>query len=223
MAHPELIVMLTHNDKTAPNSKEIFLSAKDAPATFWGFKDEGLSVAEMKELVVLMKAAGKITFVECLAFDEEKGLAAAKVAVECGFDYMMGSLYFDSIGEYTEAHGMKYLPFIGDQRGATLYGTLEEIVADAVATARKKVYGVDLCGYRWVGDPEQLIPAVCKAVTEETGKPVCCVGSVDSYQRLDVMKSAGLWAFSIGGAFFEDKFGEGFSRQIAVVDEYLKK
>ena len=32
MAKPELIVMLTWNDKTVADAKEIFLAAKDAPA-----------------------------------------------------------------------------------------------------------------------------------------------------------------------------------------------
>ena len=30
-------------------------------------------------------------------------------------------------------------------------------------------------------------------------------------------------AFSIGGAFFEEKFGKTFAEQIAVVEDYLKK
>lgn len=43
MARPELIVMLTWNDKTVENAKELFLESKDAPAKFWGCKREGIS------------------------------------------------------------------------------------------------------------------------------------------------------------------------------------
>lgn len=224
MAHPELIAMLTHHDKTVEGSKEIFLAAKDAPAKFWGFKDVGLTKEEIIDLVNTMKAAGKTTFLECLAFDEPAGLKAAHLAIECGFDVIMGTVYYDSIGELVEKHGIKYLPFIGNLVNGILYGTIEDTVADAVAVAKKKVTGVDLCGYRYVdGDPAQLIKAVVDAVSKETGKPVCCVGSVDSYEKLDTIKNAGVWAFSIGGAFFEEKFGKTFAEQIAVVEEYLKK
>ena len=36
---PELIVMLTHNDVTVANAREVFEGAKDAKAKFWGFKE----------------------------------------------------------------------------------------------------------------------------------------------------------------------------------------
>ena len=37
--HPELIVMLTHNDRTVENAYEIFDACKDAKAKYWGFKE----------------------------------------------------------------------------------------------------------------------------------------------------------------------------------------
>lgn len=37
--NPELIVMLTHNDRTVSNAAEIFEACKDAPAVNWGFKE----------------------------------------------------------------------------------------------------------------------------------------------------------------------------------------
>ena len=47
---PELIVMLTHNDCTVKNAYQIFEQCKNTRAKYWGFKEEGLPKAQMKEL-----------------------------------------------------------------------------------------------------------------------------------------------------------------------------
>ena len=60
--HPELIVMLTHNDRTVENAYEIFDACKDTKAKYWGFKEVGIPLDEMKKLCSYMKACGKTTF-----------------------------------------------------------------------------------------------------------------------------------------------------------------
>lgn len=47
------------------------------------------------------------------------------------------------------------------------------------------------------------------------------VGSVDGYQRLKEVKSAKSWMFTIGGAFFENKFEGSFAEQIDKVVAYM--
>jgi hypothetical protein len=44
---PELIVMLTYNDKTVENALDLFNEMKGTPVTHWGFKDVGLPPDEM--------------------------------------------------------------------------------------------------------------------------------------------------------------------------------
>ena len=51
--------------------------------------------------------------------------------------------------------------------------------------------------------------------------PVCVAGSVNSYERLDEIKDSGAWAFTIGGAFFENKFDGTFAEQIDKVCDYI--
>ena len=53
--------------------------------------------------------------------------------------------------------------------------------------------------------------------------PVCLAGSVSSYQRLDEVKDADSWTFTIGGAFFENKFDGTFAEQIDKVVDYMAK
>jgi hypothetical protein len=219
MRYPKLIVMLTHHDVTVPDSKIIFLEAKDAPCDFWGFKDVGLPEDEMRDLVACMKDAGKTTFIEILAHNEEDGLKSVQLAVDCGFDYVLGTHYFKSIQDLVEANDIKYLPFIGKRKEHRLYGEIDEIVAEAKDVLSHGTYGVNLPGFRYVGDAPALITSLLKSVD----KPVSVVGSINSFERLDLIKQTNPWVFTIGGAFFEKKFGETFSEQIAVVTEYMKR
>src|SRR4030067_197862 len=97
---PELIVMLTHHDQTVQEALSLFDSMQHTPVTHWGFKDVGLPHDQMKALVKCMKEAGKTTFLEVVSLSEEEGLDGARLAVEAGFDILMGTVYFDSINDY---------------------------------------------------------------------------------------------------------------------------
>lgn len=216
-----LIVMLTHNDKTVKNANEIFEQCKNSKAKYWGFKEEPLSIEEMKKLYTYMKKCGKTTVLEVVEYTEKGGLEGAKMAVECGCDILMGTMFFDSINEFCKKNNLKYMPFIGKvtERPSILEGTIEEMIEEANTYLKKGVYGFDLLGYRFVGDAVELN----KKFVEGVNAKVCIAGSVNSYQRLDELKDAKPWAFTIGGAFFEEKFGEGFAEQIDKVCEYMEK
>lgn len=219
--NPKLIVMLTHHDKTVENAVEIFEACKDTKAEYWGFKEVGIPLDEMKKLCKMMKEAGKTTFLEVVAYTEKECLEGAKMAGECGFDYLMGTIYFDSVRDYVREAGLKYLPFVGKivGRPSVLEGTVEGIVKEARELIKKGVYGFDLLGYRFVGDPIELNNTFVK----EMEVPVCLAGSVDSYKRLDEVKASKSWAFTIGGAFFENKFDGSFAEQIDKVVDYMEK
>lgn len=201
---PELIVMLTYNDKTVKNALELFDEMKDTPVTHWGFKDVGRSPDEMKEVVENMNAAGKTTYLEVVSLTEEEGLAGTKLAVECGFDVLMGTVFFDSINDYLKDKPVKYYPFPGHVHGhpSILDGTAEEIVQHARSMEAKGVDGMDLLTYRYTGDASALLAEVVKA----TNVPIVSAGSIDSYDRIAEVRDAGAWGFTIGTAFFEKKF-----------------
>ena len=134
-----LIVMLTHNDVTVPNALEVFTSCRDLPVKYWGFKDHGLEPAAMKQLVDVMKANGKTTFLEVVSYTEEECMRGARLGVECGFDYLLGTLYFDIVYEYVKKTDLKYCPFVGkvSQTPSILEGTVEEMLAQEAAFADK--------------------------------------------------------------------------------------
>ena len=220
---PELIVMLTYNDKTVENALELFNQMKDTPVTHWGFKDVGLPPEKMKKVVDSMNAAGKTTYLEVVSLTEEEGLTGAKLAVECGFDILMGTVFFDSINDYMKDKPVKYYPFPGHVHShpSILDGTIDEIVQHACDMEAKGVDGLDLLTYRYTGDA----PGLLQEVVKTTGVPMVSAGSIDSYDRIAEVRDTGAWGFTIGTAFFEKKFipDGSFQENMMAVWDWLQK
>ncbi len=216
---PILVVMLTYNDMTVENAYEIFDQCKDSKAEYWGFKEEPLSLDEMKRLYAYMKECGKKTSLEVVAYTEEECIEGAKMAVECGCDMLMGTIYFDSVNKICKDNGLEYMPFVGEvtERPSVLGGTIDGMIAEAKSYLEKGVSGIDLLGYRFTGDAVKLN----KRFVQEIDAPVCIAGSVNSYQRLDEILDADPWSFTIGSAFFENKFEGTFKEQIDKVCDYI--
>src|SRR5690349_6738850 len=206
---PEFILMLTYNDTTVKDARKIFHECKDAPVRHWGFKDVGLSPEEMKALVQEMKDAGKTTYLEVVSLSEQEGLRGAQIAVDAGFDVLMGTVFFDSIGEFLKDKPIQYYPFPGHIYGhpSILDGSIEEIVNHARFLESQGVQGMDLLSYRYTGDAPELLREVVKA----TNVPIVSAGSIESQKRLAEVWQAGAWGFTIGSALFDQKFVPGGS------------
>jgi 2,4-dienoyl-CoA reductase-like NADH-dependent reductase (Old Yellow Enzyme family) len=220
---PEFILMLTYNDSTVKDALEIFRECKDLSITHWGFKDVGLPPDEMKALVREMKSAGKTTYLEVVSLSEEEGLRGAKIAVESGFDVLMGTVYFDSIRDYLKDKPIKYYPFPGHVHShpSILEGTMDEIVSHARSLESKGVQGMDLLTYRYTGDAPTLLKEVVKA----SSVPIVSAGSIESYKRIAEVWRTGAWGFTIGSALFDKKFvADGsFKDNARAVSEWLEK
>jgi len=220
---PELIVMLTHHDQTVYNALELFERSKEYPITHWGFKDVGLPPKEMQTVVTAMQAAGKITFLEVVSLSEEEGLRGAQLAVELGFDVLMGTVFFPSIGEYLKDKSIRYFPFPGHVHShpSILDGTIDEIVAHASELESYGAHGLDLLTYRYEGDAALLL----KRVVEATNIPIVSAGSIASFERIKEVWHAGAWGFTIGSAFFEKKFipNGSFEENVEAACNWLEK
>lgn len=217
--HPELIVMLTWHDYTVTDAAQVFEQCKDSAARYWGFKEHPLSLQQMQQLFARMRQCGKTTLLEVVAYTETEGLAAVHHAAQCHCDIVMGTKYSDTIRDYCHSHGLRYMPFVGTVTGrpSVLTGTVDDIVAEARSLVDKGVDGIDLLAYRYVGD----VPALMRAVTSAVDVPVVMAGSIDSHERLDQVCQSGAWAFTIGSAFFEHRFGESFGQQVDAVCRYV--
>lgn len=218
---PELIVMLTHNDLTVHNAYDIFDQCRNSRVKFWGFKEEPLPLEQMKKLFRYMKSCGKTTFLEVVAYSEKECMDGAKKAVECNCDFLLGTTFSDSINEFCRLNHIKYMPFVGKITGrpSVLDGTVKGMIQEAKTYIAKGVYGIDLLGYRYTGDATRLN----REFVANVNAPVCIAGSVNSYERLTELKSIAPWAFTIGGAFFENKFDGTFQEQINKVCEYVNR
>ena len=218
----DLIVMLTHHDKTVENALDLFNKLHDLPVHHWGFKDVGLPVEQMKTLVEAMKTAGKTTYLEVVSLSKEEGLAGASLALEVGFDILMGTVFFDSIYDYLKNKPIKYYPFPGHVHShpSILDGSITEIVSHTRMLEAKGVDGLDLLTYRFTGDaPELLIQVV-----DASSIPIVSAGSIDSFERITEVRNAGARAFTIGSAFFEKKFvpDGDFKDNVQAVAEWLQ-
>ena len=217
----KMIIMLTYDDKTVSNALEIFDQCKELPVECWGFKNVGLPVEKIKKLVVDMKEVKKTTFLEVVTYNEKSCLDAAKLALECQFDYFTGSLYFESVHNLLKGKPIKYFPFCGKVSGSPsiLEGSIQEIIDDAKLMEEKGVDGFDLLAYRFVEDAEKLAQQFIKSIKI----PVVLAGSINSFDRLDKIKQYNPWGFTIGTAFFDKKFVKSgsFKEQIIKVLSYL--
>jgi hypothetical protein len=220
----KIIVMLTCNDVTVKNAKEVFESCKDLPVKNWGFKDVGLPPAEMKELCGLMKQSGKSTFLEVVTYTEEDCMRGAKIAVDCGFDHLMGTIFYEKVNDFIKTTSLKYMPFVGEvsQSPSILKGSAASMLAQEARYREEGVFGTDLLGYRYVdGDPEKLSAeflAKCKL-------PCVLAGSIDSEKRIDTALGMNAWAFTMGSALFNKKFVKdgSFRQNLEHVVKYLSK
>ena len=215
----ELIAMLTYNDRTVPDAPEIFEICKDSDVKYWGFKEDGLSLDKMKKLFGSIKACGKTAVLEVVAYTEELCIQGAMMAVDCGCDILMGTFFFDSVNELCKKHGIRYMPFVGDVCGrpSVLEGDIDQMIAQAESYIEKGAYGIDLLAYRYTGDCGELI----RRFVSEVDAPVCIAGSVNSYERIDEIKKASPWAFTIGSAFFDHTFGDDYCKQMNLVCSYI--
>jgi len=202
---PKLILMFTHNDVTIADAIEHFEMVKDLDIDYYGFKEIGLTPSDMKKLNELIHLSGKESFLEVVEYDENKIATSAKMAIDMGFDYLMGTLYYPSIWNIIDKK-IKYFPFIGKVYGrpSVLDGTIRDIVADAKRLENEGVDGFDILTFRYKY-PDKTIELI-KTVLEATDLPIVSAGSINSFERLLDIINCGVWGFTIGGAFFEKKF-----------------
>ena len=190
----EFIFMLTRDDKTLGDARDVYASIAGSGVRHVGCKDLGLPVAELQGLMSDIKANGHTTHLEVVSESEEATLASARAAAEIGPPGTPGR--------------PRYCPFPGRvvDHPSILEGTVKDITESARAlSARDGVDGLDLLAYRWTGD----VPALVRSVVAASAGPVIAAGSVDSAERIQALNDAGAWAFTIGGAIFDRKLPAG--------------
>jgi tryptophan synthase alpha subunit len=203
MSH--FIFMLTKDDRTVADAVQVYAGLSRSPLRYVGFKDIGLPLDELKALARLIKNDGKQVMLEVVSTSREAEIRSVEAAIEIGVDYLLGGRHADDATRLLKGSGIRYFPFAGHTVGhpTKLTGSIDEIVEDAMRLAALPgVDGLDLLAYRFAGDVEALTKRVVQAVTV----PVIAAGSIDSAERVQAMRQAGAWAFTVGSAVFDGSF-----------------
>jgi hypothetical protein len=206
-AMSEFIFMLTRDDVTLPDAREVYAGIADSGVTHVGCKDVGLPREELALFMDEIRANGHTSYLEVVAETDEATLASAHVAAEVRPDYCIGGTLIPEIQQILAGTGVRFMPYVGQIVGhpCLLRGTIDEIVADTKAAAAQGVDGINLLAYRYDGDVDALVEAVVGA----TSLPVIAAGSVDSPARIQALAERGVWAFTIGTAALDGKLVEG--------------
>jgi hypothetical protein len=132
---------------------------------------------------------------------------------------LTGTIYYDSILGRLKGTAVKYFPFFGKISGhpVILEGEIDAIVRHGQELRGKGVDGLDLVAYRYQ-KTEQIGRLVSECI-ERCDLPMISAGSINGWTRLDETIRSGIWAFTIGSAFFEKAFepGASFNDQIMAV------
>ena len=203
----EFIFMLTRNDETIPNAREIYASIADLGLTHVGCKDVGLPKPELAGLIKDIRSHGHTSYLEVVSESDDSMEASARTAVEVAADYLIGGTAVERIQQVIAGTGIKFFPYIGSIVGhpCLLRGSIHEIVEDARRVEQLGVDGINLLAYRYDGDVPQLVRSVASA----TSLPLICAGSVDSVERIETLRDLGVWAFTIGTAALDGVFAPG--------------
>jgi mannose-6-phosphate isomerase-like protein (cupin superfamily) len=199
------IFMLTRNDRTVADASQHLRTALSLGVRHIGFKDIGLPIDQLKALNRTIQAEGVTSYLEVVSLDRDSEITSARAAVDIGVDVLLGGTRVDDVLPILRGTGIQYFPFPGRITGhpSVLEGTIEEIVKSAKAiTTHGGVHGLDLLAYRSKVDVPALMEAVCAAVC----KPVLVAGSIDTPERIGVVKEAGAAGFTIGTAALDGKY-----------------
>ena len=134
--------MLTRDDKTVSDAREIYESIADSGVRHVGCKDLGLPRDELEKLIAEIRSNGHTSYLEVVSETEEATLESARVAAEIGPDYLIGGTLIEPVQEIIEGTGIRFFPYVGQiiDHPCSLRGTIDEIAQDTrkAASARRR-------------------------------------------------------------------------------------
>ncbi|HEY3764568.1 MAG TPA: hypothetical protein VGL44_05380 [Gaiellales bacterium] len=211
----EFIFMLTRDDNTLSDAREVYASIAESGVRHVGCKDVGLPRDELAALMGDIRTSGHTSHLEVVSETPEATLQSARVAAEIGPDYLIGGTLIEPVQEILAGTAIKFFPYVGQivDHPCLLRGSIAQIADDARRAESLGVDGINLLAYRYDGDVDALVEAVVAA----TSLPVIAAGSVDSPARIQALAGRGVWAFTIGTAALDGKLVAG-----APLDEQLR-
>jgi len=203
----EFIFMLTRNDETIADARNVYTSIASVGLKHIGCKDVGLPQAELAQLMGDIRSHEHTSYLEVVSESDDSMETSARAAIEVGADYVIGGTAVERIQKVISGTAVKFFPYIGTIVGhpCLLRGSIHDIVEDARRAEQLGVDGINLLAYRYDGD----VPELVRKVAEATSLPLICAGSVDSVAKIETLRDLGVWAFTIGTAALDGAFVPG--------------
>ncbi|MDH3230838.1 MAG: hypothetical protein OEN55_13695 [Alphaproteobacteria bacterium] len=221
----DFIFMLTRADETVANGLQLLDGLAGLGLRHIGFKDVGADRATLRALSERIAAIGATSYLEVVSPGADSCLAAARTAAEIGVDRLLGGTEVDSTLEILRGTDTEYFPFPGFPAGhpTDLRGSGVHIAEHCTAFMAKGCAGADLLAYRATeADPLDLVRSARKALG--TGLLIVAGGICSKAQLADLGR-AGVDAFTVGTAIFDNAFaaGEpGIANQIRAIQTALE-
>ena len=203
----EFIFMLTRDDRTIADARDVYDSIAATGVRHVGCKDVGLARDELARLLDDIRGRGHTSYLEVVSETEEATLQSARAAAELRPDYLIGGTLIEPVQEVIAGTGLRFFPYVGRVVGhpCLLRGSIAEIAEDARRAEDRGVDGINLLLYRYDGDVDGLLEAVLDAIEI----PVIAAGSVNSAERIGALVDHGVWAFTIGTAALDGELVPG--------------
>ncbi len=205
----EFVFMLTRDDVTIDDARDVLAGLRDSGLRYVGFKDVGPPPALLRDVTADAHEAGMEVMLEVVSTSADDEARSIGAALEIGVDWVLGGTNPQRGAQILASSGVRYCPFAGTVEGhpSVLSGAIDEIAADAARlTSSPAVHGVDLLAYRHATvDPI----ALTRAVADACDGPVIAAGSVATLDQIAELEAAGAWGFTIGSAIFERRLPGG--------------
>jgi hypothetical protein len=169
-----------------------------------GFKDLGVDRHCLDALNRRIQEAGATSYLEVVSESPAAARRAAEMAAEIAVDRLLGGTEVAATLDILAGSGISYFPFPGHpvDHPTRLTGQPQDVAAHCRRFLDQGAAGADLLAYRAV-DAEPL--ALVKAARQALGTaPLIVAGSIDSQARINDLARAGVDAFTIGTAIFEN-------------------
>jgi 4-hydroxythreonine-4-phosphate dehydrogenase len=109
----EFIFMLTRDDRTIADAREVYGSVAQTGIRHVGCKDLGLPRDELAGLMEDIRANGHTSYLEVVSETDEATLESARIASEIGPDYLIGGTLIEPVQEIIAGSPVRFFPYVG--------------------------------------------------------------------------------------------------------------
>src|ERR1051325_3160391 len=102
----EFIFMLTRDDRTLADAREVYASIAASGVRHVGCKDVGLPREELAALMDDIRSNGHTSHLEVVSESEEATLASARAAAEIARDFLIGGRLMEPVQEIIAGTGI---------------------------------------------------------------------------------------------------------------------